>query len=481
MPRRNFVLPSLAFIGVVLFFCLLTRLMLLRYERGDVYPPYSTLRADPLGARAFYEALESIPGYTVTRGFNFLDRELQDKPGTLVYLGMDASDVSALPKDDVAELDDFVKNGGRVVIAFSPEKAEKTFAEEVADAKKKKAEPAAKDDKDKPPDKPADVRKEDATPDEKVAGPQTEEEKYEREEMRKERAAAEKLNDGSERAFKYKATLTAVWGFGWDQHSDNEDKDKDKGKPAKPENYFVTDANGKPEVFAHRATSSDLEESVPWKSAIYFVRLESDWTTLYDAKAKPVAVWRKWGKGEIIIATDSYLISNEALRNDRRPILLNLLAGPPGHVLFDETHLGTEEQQGVMFLLEKFRLEGYLFGLLAVLALFLWRNSVPLVPPQAPGSHAVLGGTISGKDSRSGLVNLLRRNIPSADIVRTSLAEWKRSVLPTQRHQQEKTAAMDAALAASPARRADDIVLLYHQLRELNNPSRAPHTHATKS
>jgi hypothetical protein len=34
----------------------------LRFERGDVYPAYSSLRADPLGAMAFYESLEKIPG-----------------------------------------------------------------------------------------------------------------------------------------------------------------------------------------------------------------------------------------------------------------------------------------------------------------------------------------------------------------------------------------------------------------------------------
>lgn len=489
MPRRNFLLPALALVGLVLFFCFLTRLMLLRYERGDVYPPYSTLRADPLGARAFYEALGSMPGYTALRGFNFLHRELEEKPSTLVYLGLDADDTSTFPKEDVATLGDFVKNGGRVIIAFSPEKAESSYFSDDSDSggkKKDKAKPAGKDGKEKPAvkpgEKPAGAPKEETKPDEEVAGPQTAEEKYEREEMRKEREEARKLGEHDERLYKYRQTLTALWGFGWDEHSADEDKAKDKAEDKPPAaNYVVTDENGKPEVFAYRSSANGLESSVPWKSALYFVRLEPDWTTLYDAKSKPVVVWRKWGKGEIILATDSYFVSNEALRKDRRPVLLQLLAGPPGRVLFDETHLGTEEQEGVMFLLEKFRLEGYLFGLLGVLALFLWRNSLPLVPPHALGRPAVLGGTVSGKDSRSGLVNLLRRNIPFTDILKTSLAEWKRTVTPAQRHLQGRAAAMEAALASTEAKRAGDIVQLYHHLREINNPPRAPQTYATKS
>jgi hypothetical protein len=481
MPRRNLLVPVLAFIGLVLFFCFLTQLMLLRYERGDIYPPYSTLRADPLGSRAFYEALGSMPGYSDTRGFNFLHRELGEKPSTLVYLGLDADVASVFSKDEVADLDDFVKNGGRVIITFSPERSGSSFLSDDSDSDKKKKDdtkPSGKDEKEKPADKPAEAPKDEAKPGEDASGPQTAEEKYEREEMRKEREASEKLGEHNERAYKYHQTLTALWGFGSERNTGDEDKTKGK-KPAP--NYVVTDENGKPEVQAHRSSPSGLEESVPWKSAIYFLRLEPDWTTLYDAKSKPVVIWRKWGKGEIIVATDSYLVSNEALRNDRRPALLELLAGPPGHVLFDETHLGTEEQEGVMFLLEKFRLEGYLFGLLGVLLLFLWRNSLPLVPPRALDRQTVLGGTVSGKDSRSGLVNLLRRNIPLTDILGTSLAEWKRTLTPAQRQLQAKSAAMDAALASSEAKRADDIVQLYHQLREINNPSRAPQSYATKS
>jgi len=35
----------------------MVRLFSLRYARGDSYPPYSTLRADPAGAKALADAL----------------------------------------------------------------------------------------------------------------------------------------------------------------------------------------------------------------------------------------------------------------------------------------------------------------------------------------------------------------------------------------------------------------------------------------
>ena len=37
----------------------------LRFEQGDIYPAYSSLRADPLGTKVFYESLETLPGLSV--------------------------------------------------------------------------------------------------------------------------------------------------------------------------------------------------------------------------------------------------------------------------------------------------------------------------------------------------------------------------------------------------------------------------------
>ena len=89
MRRRNFVLPAAALVGLVLLFCFLVQLLLLRYERGDVYPAYSTLRADPLGTRAYYEALDVAPDYPWRRGFKSLHREMAANPDAIFYLGFD--------------------------------------------------------------------------------------------------------------------------------------------------------------------------------------------------------------------------------------------------------------------------------------------------------------------------------------------------------------------------------------------------------
>ena len=66
----------------------LTQLFLLRYATGDIYPPYSSLRADPVGTKALAEALDGLPKVEVRRNFLPLTRLRDEKPVTLIYTGV---------------------------------------------------------------------------------------------------------------------------------------------------------------------------------------------------------------------------------------------------------------------------------------------------------------------------------------------------------------------------------------------------------
>jgi len=85
----------------------------LRFEEADAYPVYSTLRPDPLGARALYESLALQPGLAVSRTMRPLT--LIKGPDTaLFYLGIEEW---FPPPPDFERIS---VAGGRVVIAFLP-------------------------------------------------------------------------------------------------------------------------------------------------------------------------------------------------------------------------------------------------------------------------------------------------------------------------------------------------------------------------
>jgi len=60
----------------------------LRISKGDVYPPYSSLRADPLGTRALHDGLEDLEGLHVQRRFKPLEGLPVSPPRTIILAGM---------------------------------------------------------------------------------------------------------------------------------------------------------------------------------------------------------------------------------------------------------------------------------------------------------------------------------------------------------------------------------------------------------
>jgi len=64
--RRYLAVILLSALTAILAFEII-RLFQLRYEIGDVYPPYSSLRSDPLGTMALFESLQAVGGLNVQR------------------------------------------------------------------------------------------------------------------------------------------------------------------------------------------------------------------------------------------------------------------------------------------------------------------------------------------------------------------------------------------------------------------------------
>ena len=96
----------------------LVRLFVLRYETGDVYPPYSTLRADPLGTKALAAALDDLPGLKVERNFKPLPKLDPAGPVTLVYAGVSHRDY--WNERELQQFDKLVVSGSRAVFTFFP-------------------------------------------------------------------------------------------------------------------------------------------------------------------------------------------------------------------------------------------------------------------------------------------------------------------------------------------------------------------------
>ncbi len=361
MRRHRTYLALLA--GVLAVFVIgVIRLFQLHFAVGDVYPAYSSLRSDPIGSKAFHDALAEIHGVSTSRNYH-TDWDRGGSGATVFFLGARIEDESPDDGEFVSQIEEHARRGGRVVIACYPLSRIRRVDQvsEQADRQKEK--------------QPAPQRKD-------------------RETRRPWESLGVRMNLTSLRS---RHTVTA---------------------PA------VAEA-GVPE---------GLPSSLSWHSILSFELLNEEWKTVYTRTGRPVLIARELGQGSIVLVSDSYLFSNEALRREPHAALLAWLIGPFSKVVFDETHLGVADSAGVMSLARKYRLHGLLAGMLLLAALFVWHNAASFLTPSSRtlrGRAGDDGGYVSGRDSASAFVNLLRRNISRSDLLKTCFQEWRKTASPT--------------------------------------------------
>ena len=95
----------------------LWRLFSLRFASGETYPPYSSLRSDPLGCKALFDSLDRL--VTAARNYRARLPEGGGAGTTLFLLGL-PSPGERYETADLLELEQFAASGGRVVISFLP-------------------------------------------------------------------------------------------------------------------------------------------------------------------------------------------------------------------------------------------------------------------------------------------------------------------------------------------------------------------------
>jgi len=382
-------LPLAILLGCMAFFAYgIVELFELRFEAGDVFPAYSSLRADPLGTMALYESLGKMPGVSVRRDFSTSNR-LPQEPGTAyLHLAGDSGEWDYLPDDLFKEVKDFVNRGGRLVITYFPETSRYHYEwnQENTNSLTSMKETNAPLMRLKGTNAPLEKVKDTNAPTAKQDKPE-----------KKKRTIPD---------LKSWSSLEDEWGF----HEGFQEL-----KPDKDSYLPVTVQN-----------QSDLPfpPTMEWHSGLIFTNCNPAWKIVYARGTNAVVMERKLGHGSVVLASDSYFVSNEAMLSDRHADLLAWLVGNNRYVVFDEAHLGILQRPGIAGLMRKYRLHGFAAGLLLLAALFIWKNSASLVPPLADERREDF---VTGKDAAAGFTNLLRRNIPAREVFNVSFAEWKKS------------------------------------------------------
>jgi hypothetical protein len=331
---------------------------------GDVYPPYSTLRADPMGSRALFESLSEQSGLEVSRLYKA--RSPLATGTALFILGVDSVSWRTSQKAVLDDYEKLLKNGGRIVIAFLPARAPQNLQEASA---------------------PHAGQPDPGTPDAQAM----------------------------ERQWHIRLLYRKLSG----------QEDRDSG-------------------------------ALPRESALYFDP-GPEWRVLQRPYGDPSVVERDLAGGTLVLVQNGYRLSNQGLAELRDADLIAHLAGPSNRVLFDENQFGVAEVGSVAVLLRKYQLEGALAILFAVAGLFIWRTTSSFLPPRSEPQST----PVAGRDSREGLVALLRRSIPEDQLLAACWKQWSRSAPRTGSGRELMDRALHQTEDAGEQRTARDPVADY--------------------
>lgn len=165
-----------------------------------------------------------------------------------------------------------------------------------------------------------------------------------------------------------------------------------------------------------------------------FLNTDASWTALYegvmqgkgddDSSARVYMAMRQVGKGELIAASQQSFLLNEAIKTHPNPTLLDFLAGGRHVIWVDETLHGLHQDQGVLWLLQRYRLQAALLLCWATLLALLWSMSGDLVrrPTRDWDAHIMRKSESAAVSAR----RLLQRSVATAQVLPECWEEFRR-------------------------------------------------------
>ena len=183
-----------------------------------------------------------------------------------------------------------------------------------------------------------------------------------------------------------------------------------------------------------------LATDSPW------LKIDSQWTPLYtgpeDAVDGPLAnasanggppahvymAMRLVGAGELIVASQESFLLNEPIKTHLNPVLLDFLAGGHSTIWVDETLHGLQEDEGVLWLVRRYRLQSALLLFWATLLALLWSMSGDLVrrPARDHAAEILHHGEHAGVAAQ----RLLRRSLTNDQVIAECWEQFRRRSVP---------------------------------------------------
>ncbi|HXE35616.1 MAG TPA: DUF4350 domain-containing protein [Verrucomicrobiae bacterium] len=171
-----------------------------------------------------------------------------------------------------------------------------------------------------------------------------------------------------------------------------------------------------------------LNADIPW------LKTDSHWTALYAGTVKSdvktngsmrvYMAMRKVGKGELVAVSQEWFLVNETIKNHPNPVLLDFLTGGRPGIWVDEALHGLQQDKGVLWLVQRYRLQPALMLFWGALLALLWSMSGDLMrrPARDQIAQIMRYGESAGVAGR----RLLQRSLAAELVVAECWNQFRR-------------------------------------------------------
>ncbi len=171
-----------------------------------------------------------------------------------------------------------------------------------------------------------------------------------------------------------------------------------------------------------------LNADIPW------LKTDSHWTALYSGTVKSdvktngsmraYMAMRKVGKGELVAVSQEWFLVNETIKGHPNPVLLDFLTGGRQGIWVDEALHGLQQDKGVLWLVQRYRLQPALMLFWGALLALLWSMSGDLMrrPARDQLAQIMRHGESAGVAAR----RLLQRSIAADSVVAECWNQFRR-------------------------------------------------------
>src|SRR5690348_4490851 len=195
-----------------------------------------------------------------------------------------------------------------------------------------------------------------------------------------------------------------------------------------PHKLIPTWATPAPGIMPAGSEKMYLAADAPW------LKTDTHWTALYKGPVNPdekrdwsahtYMAMRRTGKGELVAASQEWFLLNETVKTHPNPVLLDFLAGGRPAIWVDESIHGLYQDEGVLWLVRRYRLQATLLFFWAALLGLLWSLSGDLVrrPARDWSKEIVRNGERAGVAGQ----RLLQRSVPREQVVAECWEQFRR-------------------------------------------------------